>query len=226
MNRMLSIIVPTRNEEKNLKACLGPLQTLRKHKKIEIIICDGGSSDNTLQLATTLSDNVISSEPGRARQMNAAAQQAIGYHLLFLHADTRLTADTLIEALPAIEASQWGRFDVKLSNSRAIFRLIETLMNLRSRLTGVATGDQAIFVESALFHQLNGFADIALMEDIAISKQLRRIQQPCCLHATVSVSTRYWETHGTIKSILSMWFLRAAYAFGASPNWLKSLYYR
>ncbi|NOZ37647.1 MAG: glycosyltransferase family 2 protein, partial [Gammaproteobacteria bacterium] len=164
---------------------------------------------------------------GRARQMNAGAEQARGDVLLFLHADTRLpeNADMLIRE--ALEAGRvWGRFDVRLSGQAWLLRVIETLMNWRSCLTGIATGDQAMFVLHDAFVHLGGFADIPLMEDIELSHRLKKISAPCCLHSRVITSSRRWETRGILRTVLLMWGLRLAWFFGVSATRLQRIYYR
>ena len=220
---MLSIILPVLNEEASLPDVLAGLQPLRQQGH-EIIIVDGGSHDNSLMLAQQAADKVIVSRPGRALQMNSGAEQAAGDILLFLHADTTLP-DAVERILSKIEGDAfWGRFDVRLSGKRFIFRIIEAMMNFRSRVTSVATGDQAIFVKRSLFEKVGGYPELALMEDIAISKQLRRIVKPVCLRSKVVTSSRRWEYRGIIKTILLMWKLRLYYFFGMSPLKISRMY--
>ena len=158
--------------------------------------------------------------------MNAGAQQATGAVLLFLHADTRLPpdADRLIAQALASGPQVWGRFDVRIDSPRPVFRLVETLMNLRSRWSGVATGDQAVFVRRTAFEAVGGFEDIALMEDIALSRALSRLSRPACLRQRVTTSARRWEQHGVWRTVLLMWRLRAAYFWGADPAQLALRY--
>ncbi len=220
---MLSIILPVLNEEASLPDVLARLQYLRQHGH-EIIVVDGGSHDNSLMLAQQAADKVIVSRPGRALQMNSGAELATGDILLFLHADTALP-DAVERVLSEIEGDAfWGRFDVRLSGKRFIFRIIEAMMNFRSRVTSVATGDQAIFVNRSLFEKVGGYPEIALMEDIAISKQLRRIVKPVCLRSKVVTSSRRWEDRGVFKTILLMWKLRLYYFFGMSPQKISRMY--
>lgn len=193
----------------------------------EIILVDGGSTDATLLQAQGRVDKTVQTGLGRARQMNAGAEQAQGDVLLFLHADTRLpeNADGLIRE--ALEAGRvWGRFDVRLSGQAWLLRVIETLMNWRSCLTGMATGDQAMFVLREAFVHLGGFADIPLMEDLELSRRLKRMSAPCCLHARVITSSRRWETQGIVRTVLLMWGLRLAWFFGVSAARLHRIYYR
>lgn len=220
-----SIIIPTLNEENSIAACLSPLQTLRG--RCEIIVADGGGTDNTRTLAADLADRVILSEKGRAGQMNNGARQASGDVLLFLHADTRLPENALdlIEERLNVKA-QWGRFDIQLSGDHLMFKIIAQMMNWRSRLTGIATGDQAIFVTQEAFAVAGLYPEIALMEDIALSKALKKICPPVCLKAKVISSSRRWQEFGITRTIVLMWSLRLRYFFGADPDILAGLYYK
>ncbi len=217
-----SIIIPTLNEADNIKTCLLRLQSWRK--QCEIIVVDGGSSDNTVQLANPLVDKVISSPKGRAKQMNVGAQQASGEMLIFLHADTSLPKNAL--DLIKIKDKNWGRFNIKLSGKLFMLKLVSFFMNWRSRLTGIATGDQVIFVNRGLFDQAGGYPDIALMEDIALCVVLKQINAPTCLKAKVVSSGRRWEKFGVVKTILLMWTIRLRYFFGENPEVLAKLYSR
>lgn len=220
----VSIILPVLNEEKNITKTLACLQHFRRAGH-EVIIVDGGSQDNTLLLANDYADKLIVSHPGRAMQMNNGAAAASGDIFLFLHADTFLPADALQKiALLAAREALWGRFDLRLSGDRIIFRLIERLINLRSRITSVATGDQAMFVERGIFEQINGFPEIALMEDVALSKSLKKRSSAVCLKQQVITSSRRWEQHGVMATVLLMWKLRLYYFFGVSPEKLGHLY--
>ena len=220
---MLSIILPVLNEEASLPDVLARLQYLRQQGH-EIIVVDGGSHDNSLMLAQQAADKVIVSQPGRAIQMNSGAELATGDILLFLHADTILPEE-VERILSEIEGDTfWGRFDVRLSGRRFIFRIIEAMMNFRSRITSVATGDQAIFITTGLFEKVGGYPEIALMEDIAISKQLSRVSRPVCVSNRVVTSSRRWEDRGIIKTILLMWKLRLYYFFGMSPQKISRMY--
>jgi len=222
---MISIIIPALNEATLIVNHLSFLQPLRSAGH-EVILVDGGSSDATIALSEPSVDRVIRSSRGRSRQMNAGAKAARGGILLFLHTDTLLPrgADQLI--IHGIErgGKVWGRFDVRLSGSHLLFRLIELLMNLRSRLTGIATGDQAIFIRRDLFETVGGFPDIDLMEDIALSKLLKKHSPPLCLWQRVVPSSRRWEKKGILRTILLMWFVRLAYFFRTDPRRLAELY--
>ncbi len=215
-----SIIIPSFNESENIEPCLLALQSLRK--QCEIIVVDGGSSDNTVQLARPFADKVIQSKKGRARQMNAGAIQATAEMLIFLHADTRLPDQALLFISQSHQP--WGRFDIKLSGTPLMLKLISCFMNWRSRLTGIATGDQAIFINKQLFDQIGGYPDIALMEDITLCSHLKKIAKPNCINARVISSGRRWEKFGVIKTILLMWSLRIRYYFGEQPEVLAELY--
>jgi rSAM/selenodomain-associated transferase 2 len=216
--------MPVLNEAEGVVACLTPLQRLREQGH-EIILADGGSEDDTVGLAQSLVDKVIASPKGRARQMNAAAAKASGELLLFLHADTLLPKNAEVELQAAMKTQLWGRFDVSLSGSAGLLRVIERMMNLRSRLSGIATGDQAIFVRRDIFQQQGGFDDIPLMEDVALSKKLKRLSSPFCSRLRVVTSSRRWEEYGLWRTIFLMWRLRWAYFRGVSPDQLVSRYY-
>jgi rSAM/selenodomain-associated transferase 2 len=222
---MLSIIVPALNEEEAIQSCLRRLQPLRD-LGAEVIVVDGGSKDGTIALALGLADVVIEAPRGRASQMNAGARRAKGAWLLFLHADTTLPKDAIEQIDSALIRSRrvWGRFDVRFDSPLRILLLVAFLMSLRSRYTGIATGDQAIFVQRAVFEQVGGYPEIALMEDIALSSALKRITPPICLRTKVTTSGRRWEQNGPIRTILLMWRLRLEYFFGADPSHLAVKY--
>jgi rSAM/selenodomain-associated transferase 2 len=221
----LSIIVPVLNEGEGIGGALDALADLRA-LGTEVVVVDGGSRDATIQRARLRADRVIVAPRGRARQMNAGVEKAAGDVLLFLHADTRLPADVDHVVLNGLERSGrvWGRFDVRIDSRHPLLFAVARLMNLRSRLTGIATGDQAIFARRDAFHAAGGFPDIPLMEDIALAKRLKRISRPLCLRECVVTSGRRWETNGVLKTIVLMWRLRLAYFFGADPNELARQY--
>ena len=221
----MSILVPVLNEADTIAAALRALAPLRA-RGAEIIICDGGSADATMARAAMAGDLVIAGPRGRGAQMNAAAARASGDTLLFLHADTRLpdNADALVREGLAGSGRVWGRFDVSIEGKSPMLRLVAAMMNFRSRLTGIATGDQAIFARAEAFHAAGGFPDIPLMEDIAFSARMKRLGPPLCLRARVATSGRRWKRHGVIRTILLMWRLRAAYFLGADPRDLAVRY--
>ena len=220
----ISIIVPVLNEADCIESCLQSLQSLRKHY-LEVILVDGGSEDDTRILAKPLVDKLLETDKGRARQLNFGAQNASGELLVFLHADTLLSEQACVELLRLSgEARIWGRFDVKLSGKHYLFRIIEFFMNLRSRLSGIATGDQVIFCSRSLFEDAGGFPDIALMEDISFSSRLKKMIAPVCCREKVLTSSRRWEEKGIVKTMIKMQCLRLRYALGASPEILATEY--
>lgn len=225
MNPPLSIVIPCLNEAAGIAAALARLQPLRK-RGVEVVVVDGGSSDGTLRLAIPLADRAIVATRGRAAQMNAGAAIARGGVLLFLHADCTLpaSADQLIIDGLANSARRWGRFDIAFDARPRLMRAVAYLMNRRSRLTGIATGDQGIFVTRELFVAHNGFPDIALMEDVALSRRLRIGSPPLCLPDRITASARRWEEHGVWRTIVLMWRLRFAYFTGADPAELALRY--
>ena len=216
----LSIVIPVLNEAAGIGAALAALAPLRAEGH-QLIVVDGGSSDGTARLAAPLADLVLAAPAGRARQMNAGAAAANGEALLFLHADTALPDNAPTLVARALREHAWGRFDVHIDGRPSGLRMVAFFMNLRSRLTGIATGDQALFVRRAAFR---GFPEIALMEDIAFSKAMKRVSPPACLRERVSTSGRRWERHGVLRTVLLMWRLRLAYFLGASPEQLARRY--
>jgi len=219
-----TIVIPTLNEEAEIASCLNRLQGLRE-EGFEVIVVDGGSIDKTPQLVAGLCDQFISTQGGRAVQMNAGAREARGEFIFFLHVDTQLP-EKFSEITSSIETDKfcWGRFDVRLSGKHWSFRIIESMMNLRSRLTGIATGDQVMFVSQKLFREIDGFPEIALMEDIAMSRMLKNICSPLCLRHKAVTSSRRWEEHGIASTILKMWWLRFSYYIGVNPVRLARQY--
>lgn len=221
-----SFIIPTLNESHFIQACLVDLQTLKD--ACEIIIVDGGSNDNTLIIAKPLADKIIKSTPGRARQMNVGAKQAKGETLVFLHADTFLPENALDLITKALTKTNngWGRFNIQLKGKHPMLKVIAVFMNFRSCLTGIATGDQVIFVSKQLFDKVGGYPDIALMEDISFCAKLKNFSDFTCIKAKVTSSGRRWEKNGIFKTILLMWRLRLGHFFGENPDTLSTLYSR
>jgi rSAM/selenodomain-associated transferase 2 len=224
----LAIIVPTLNEAATIEATLARLAPLRA-RGVKVVVADGGSRDDTVRRAVPLADRVLACPRGRSLQMNAGArapEAADADVLLFLHADTRLPEDADRIVLRALSNSLrvWGRFDVEIEGESRWLRVIARLMNWRSRLSGIATGDQAIFVERSSFVALEGFAPIPLMEDIDFSRRAKRLSRPLALSARVVTSGRRWQKHGVWRTILLMWRLRLAYFFGADPRELAQRY--
>lgn len=225
MKPTFSIILPVFNELSQIQAALGCLQPWRD--RCQLLLVDGGSEDGGTNAIDPLVDYLLHSPPGRARQMNLGAAQATGDILLFLHIDTRLPEQAFTQIEQAIAAGYvWGRFDVCFDSTLSVFKVIAFMMNRRSCLTGIATGDQAIFITRTAFDAVNGYPEIALMEDIAISKRLKKLGRPACLTGKVQTSARRWLQNGILKTILFMWWLRLRYFFGADPAILAAGYYR
>jgi len=219
----ISIIIPTLNEEVGITLFLTKLQALRP--QCELIVVDGGSEDETANLAEPYVDDVVKSGKGRSTQMNVGAAMATAPIVLFLHSDTYLPEGAIEQIHHAINKGySWGRFDIKLSGKARMLTIVAWLMNRRSRWTGIATGDQAIFVEKSLFDQVGGYADIALMEDIELSGKLKQVSKPYCSSKKVTSSGRRWMSFGVFKTISLMWYLRLRYFFGADPTELAKLY--
>jgi rSAM/selenodomain-associated transferase 2 len=221
----ISVILPCLNEAPILPARLARLQALRAAGH-ELILVDGGSRDGSAGIARPLVDRVLDSPPGRARQMNLGARAATGDVLWFLHVDCQPpagAADALLEAVRG--GSDWGRFEVRLSGRSPLLRMVERMMGLRSRLTGIATGDQGVFVRRALFESAGGFADMPLMEDIELSARLKRVAWPALLPRRILASSRRWERNGILRTIAQMWVLRTAYWLGVDPSRLARAYY-
>ncbi len=220
-----SIIIPVLDEQQSIVNCLAALHPLREY--CEIIVVDGGSVDDTQRLAIPLADKDISSLKGRAIQMNNGAKNATGEVLIFLHADTFLPQDApRLISQNLDDQQQWGRFDVELSGNHPMLKVIARFMNWRSRLTGIATGDQVIFVKKILFESVGEYPVIPLMEDIALCKKLKKISPPICLKAKVISSGRRWEQFGVLRTVLLMWSLRLRYFFGEEPIILADLYHK
>lgn len=224
----LSIVVPVLDEAAGIDAFLDALAPLRDGGGIELIVVDGGSADGTPQrcMAHALPpEHVLAGPRGRARQMNHGAAAAHGGALLFLHADTRLPADAAARVKDALARRAWGRFDVRIDGRSAWLPVVATLMNGRSRLTGIATGDQAIFVRREAFDAAGGFPDQPLMEDVELSRRLRQgAGAPACLRARVVTSGRRWDERGAWRTIRLMWWLRWRYWRGEAPERLARAY--
>jgi rSAM/selenodomain-associated transferase 2 len=220
---LISIIIPVLNEQQGIVRQLKQLQHFREQGH-EIIVVDGGSHDKTLVLATPFVDHVLHSRSGRAYQMNFGASHAQGDLLLFQHCDSDLP-DQALSLLERLPKDTWGRFDVRLTGDHPMFRVIAFMMNWRSRLTGIATGDQSIFVSRLLFEKIGGFPEQPLMEDIELSTHLKKQQRPVCLNTPLTTSSRRWQKKGIWQTILLMWRLRLAYFFGAPADQLVRQYY-
>lgn len=222
--RRISVVIPALNEAGEIDLTLAALAQLRAAGG-EVIVADGGSTDATREIARSLCDQLVQAPRGRARQMNAGAARARGELLWFLHADSPPSPAVLDQLANAADAgAPWGRFDVRLSGPGLLLRATEWLMNRRSHLTGICTGDQGIFVRREVFEKLGGFAEIALMEDIELSRRLRRRAWPQHLHGPLLTSSRRWEQNGVVRTILTMWRLRLAFFLGADPEKLARQY--
>jgi rSAM/selenodomain-associated transferase 2 len=222
---MLSIVIPVLNEAATIAAALARLAPLRA-TGAEVIVADGGSRDGTPDIARPHADRVVVAARGRGAQMNAGAAIAGGEVLLFLHADTRIPddADPLIWDGLAESQRVWGRFDVRIDGRHPMLPLVALMMNLRSRLTGIATGDQAMFMTRVAFDAAGGFPDVPLMEDIEMSRRLKRLSRPLCVRARVVTSGRRWDERGLWRTMVLMWRLRLAFFFGAEPARLAREY--
>jgi len=219
----ISVIMPVLNEEKAIGSALAALTALKPH---EIIVVDGGSTDRTRRISVEANAKVLMTGPGRARQMNRGALEAKGDVLLFLHADTRLPASAFRDIESALSDPRYlgGRFDVELDSDRWLLKAVGFMISLRSRLSKVGTGDQAIFVRREILAELGGFPDMPLMEDIAFCRMLRRAGKVACLRSKVVTSARRWEADGVWRTIFKMWTLKLLYLAGISPARLKRFY--
>lgn len=225
MGPWLSIVIPVLDEAQRLPGLLISLQGWRQ-RGVEVLVVDGGSSDHSQALAAPLVDQLLVTAPGRATQMNAAAAEAGAPLLWFLHADS-LIDDRHLQALARLPGGRlWGRFDVRLSGSGPGLAVVARAMNLRSRLTGIATGDQGIFVSGELFRQVGGYPQQPLMEDIALSAALRSRVRPRCLTPPMVADSRRWRERGVFRTIVQMWWLRFRYWRGEDPARLHREYYR
>ncbi len=219
----LSIIIPTCNEAANIGTLLSDLQPFRQRGH-ELIVVDGGSQDDTLAIARPFCDQCLLSEPGRAIQMSAGACAANGEVLWFLHADSSVPACADLKIAQVLAGAEWGGFPVRLSGRLWLLRVVERLMNTRSRLTGILTGDQGIFVNRQLFERVGGFRDMPLMEDIDLSTRLRRVTRPVLANVVLGTSSRRWETRGAARTIVRMWLLRLAFYLGVPARYLAAYY--
>jgi rSAM/selenodomain-associated transferase 2 len=219
----ISVVIPVLNENKTIAANLHALKALDPH---EVIVVDGGSIDRTCEISARMGATVMTGAPGRARQMNFGAQHASGDVLLFVHADTRLPPAALREIVAALEDRRYlgGRFDVYLDGDHWMLKVVGAMINHRSRITKIGTGDQAIFVRREVFAQMGGFPDIPLMEDIAFCRALKRLGGIACLRSRVITSARRWESEGVWRTIIKMWTLKLLYLAGVSPVRLKRFY--
>jgi rSAM/selenodomain-associated transferase 2 len=223
----VAIVVPVLNELNSIDNCLQHL--LEQHHFTDIVIVDGGSTDGTLAVLAGYANNprisLVSSQPGRGRQMNAGAAACQSDAILFLHADTRLPNNAITPVRNVITAgAEWGRFNVRINDASFLLSIVAFMMNVRSCITGICTGDQAIFTRRDVFAMLGGYSMMPLMEDIEFCRRLKRIARPACIRAKAITSARRWQRHGTIRTILKMWYLRLLYWLGVSPSRLVRCY--
>ena len=222
----ISIIIPVFNESDRLSSCLSSLRSHQYLLKSEIIVCDGGSTDDFALTIEQFDCKLIQTAKGRSLQMNMGSQIATKQYLLFLHVDTHLPDEfSLNKTTQSVDTNYWGFFKVKLSGQEIAFRWIELFMNWRSRLTQIGTGDQTLYFHRNFFEQLGRFPSIPIMEDIAICKLAKGFSRPSITIAAVTTSSRRWETNGIVKTVLTMWGLRLAYWLGVPPDKLHRLYY-
>ena len=222
----ISIIIPCLNESEQIVTTLRALQSLRQRGH-EIILVDGGSHDNSLTLARHYVDHCLISAPGRATQMNQGVQIATGDVFCFIHADTLChhQLDQFICNALQQSSRMWGRFDIQLSHNAFAYRIISWFINKRSCLTGIATGDQGIFVCRNIFKKINGYTEQPLMEDIDLSNRLNKISRPLCIHTPrLITSSRRWEQQGIARTILLMWWIRLKYFCGVPASTLVKSY--
>ena len=220
----VSIVIPVLNEAEHIADTLISLASYRSQGH-EVVVIDGGSNDDTVSISQQYADRVLRSDTGRAMQMNSGIDEASGDALLFLHADTRLPADAVAKLIHALEDGYfWGRFNVRLSGKHFMFRIIERMMNLRSCITGIATGDQAIFVSHESIEIVGAYPRLPLMEDIVFSKRLRELGRPACIRQQVVTSSRRWEDKGILRTMLLMWRLRLLFFLGVSADRLARQY--
>ena len=225
MSQSLTIIIPILNEYDLIQSSI---ERLRQLSQFELIFVDGGSSDDSVHLLKENQFSVlVTNRSNRGLQLYRGAEFASSANLLFLHLDTELPNDFRALICDALKNHIWGRFDVRLNGQNWQFRIIEKLMNLRSRWTGIATGDQAIFVRKNFFLQsCEKIVEHPIMEDIFLCRQLKRLGTPACIIEPVVASSRYWQKQGITKAVITMWGLRLLYFLGVSPSRLYKLYYK
>jgi rSAM/selenodomain-associated transferase 2 len=221
LSERISVIVPVRNEARSIAATLEPL---REPQVLEVIVVDGSSEDETREIANPLADHVLAGPIGRGPQMNAGAAAARGEILFFLHADTIVPEGFAAAIVEACRDSIGGRFDVALSAPGVVFRVIETAINLRSRWTGIFTGDQGLFIRRDVFESLGGFPEQPLLEDLALSRAMRRRGRVAALRQRLNTSARRWQRHGVVRTVALMWWIRTLYFLGISPDRLARIY--
>jgi rSAM/selenodomain-associated transferase 2 len=223
MNNKLSIIIPVLNDALALSSLLVSLQGVRD--SVEIIVVDGGSKDASCDVAERHAHRLLHTAAGRAAQMRAGAQAATGGWLWFVHADSVLSPSLLVSMQQLPDHWQWGRCDVQFDDPRPAFRVIAFFMNWRSRLTGICTGDQGIFVRRQLYDGVGGFAALPLMEDVELSARLKRKARVHRPGTPLVTSARRWQKHGVLRTVLLMWWLRLQFFAGVPATTLHQRYY-
>ena len=221
---MISIIIPAKNESQNIHKNLNHLQELRKLHICEIILVDGGSTDNTVKVANNLVDHVLKTKSGRAVQQNIGASIARGNILLFLHADTYITIEQLLFIKNINKNKIWGFFKIRFNNEKIKYKILSFFINLRSKIYSYGTGDQVLYVKRNIFNKIRGFPNLMIMEDIEICSILKRISAPLIINSHVATSSRRWDKDGFIKTILKMRILRFLYHIGVKTHFLKRYY--
>ena len=221
---MISIIIPAKNEAKNICKNLNHLQELRNRNICEIILVDGGSTDNTIKVANNLVDHVLKTRPGRAIQQNIGASIARGNIFLFLHADTYITAKQLLFIKNIKKDKIWGFFKIKFNNNKVKYKILSFFINLRSKIYSYGTGDQTIYIEKNIFNKIRGFPNLMIMEDIEICSILKKVSSPLIIDSHVITSSRRWDEYGFIRTILKMRILRFLYHIGVKNHILKRFY--
>jgi rSAM/selenodomain-associated transferase 2 len=221
---IFSFIIPTLNEERALISNHIFLKKIRKYLNAELIVVDGGSDDSTVNIAKTFSCNVFTSDASRSKQLNLGAKHASGKYLVFLHADTMLNNDALSYLKKINKDTKWGFFNIKIKSSNLKYKILSTLINIRSKLFNYATGDQVILVEKIFFNKVAGYKDINLMEDIELSNRIKKLSKPNLIKGYAVTSSRRWEKYGFIKTILLMRFLRFLYFLGVNDKFLANIY--
>ena len=230
--RGISVIIPTLDEEASIP---GAIRSAREAGPCEVVVVDGGSRDRTVEIARVEADTVISSPRGRAAQMNAGAAIARGEALLFLHADPLLPKGSLTAVLDALRdaAVIGGAFRVRLAASSGAGRYVRAALGITGRMIGARagatrafTGDQAIFVRSGSFRSLGGYPEIPLMEDVDLSRRMRKAGRTVLLPLRVETSGRRWEAWGPLRTVLFMWRLRIGYLLGWTPSRCADAYRR